>query len=108
MIHRGEIVEQAVRASGHNLSKLAIRLGKSRKWLYDAFDNPTLSIDYIFEIGKVIHYDFSNDLPEFRKAYSSGAMDNLVEEPSWKTKYITLLEEHQRLLARLLALQEEK
>ena len=38
----------------------------------------------------------------------SGAMDNLVEEPSWKTKYITLLEEHQRLLARLLALQEEK
>jgi hypothetical protein len=31
-------------------------------------------------------------------------MDNLVEEPSWKTKYITLLEEHQRLLARLLAL----
>lgn len=108
MIHRGEIVEQAVRSSGHNLSKLAIRLGKSRKWLYDAFDNPNLSIDYIFEIGKVIHYDFSNDLPEFRKTYTSDAMDNLVEEPSWKTKYITLLEEHQRLLAHLLALQEEK
>ncbi|MEY3048835.1 MAG: hypothetical protein RL365_873 [Bacteroidota bacterium] len=108
MIHRGEIVEQAVRSSGHNLSSLAKRFGKSRKWLYDAFDNPTLSIDYIFEIGKVIHYDFSNDLPEFRKTYTSDAMDNLVEEPSWKTKYITLLEEHQRLLARLLALQEEK
>jgi hypothetical protein len=108
MIHRGEIVEQAVRASGHNLSKLAIRLGKSRKWLYDAFDNPTLSIDYIFEIGKVIHYDFSNDLPEFRRTYTQDAIGDLVEEPSWKTKYITLLEEHQRLLARLLALQEEK
>ena len=29
MIHRGEIVEQAVRASGQNLSKLAKRLGKA-------------------------------------------------------------------------------
>jgi hypothetical protein len=108
MIHRGEIVDQAVRASGHNLSKLAIRLGKSRKCLYDAFDNPTLSLDYIFEIGKVIHYDFSNDLPEFRRTYTQDAIGDLVEEPSWKTKYITLLEEHQRLLAHLLALQEEK
>ena len=108
MIHRGEIVEQAVWASGHNLSRLAKRLGKSRKWLYDAFENPNLSIDYIFEIGKVIHYDFSNDLPEFRKTYTQDAEVNLFEEPSWKTKYITLLEEHQKLLARLLALQEEK
>jgi hypothetical protein len=55
MIHRGEILEQGVWAFGYNLSKLALRLGKSRKWLYAAYDIPTLSIDYIFEIGKVIH-----------------------------------------------------
>ena len=108
MIHRGEIVEQAVRSSGHNLSSLAKRLGKSRKWLYDAFENPMLSLEYMLEIGKLIHYDFSDHIPELRRTYVSNEEPSNLNEPSWKDKYITLLEEHQRLLARLLALQEEK
>ncbi len=108
MIHRGEIVEQAVRSSGHNLSKLALRLGKSRKWLYDAFENPTLSIEYIFEIGNAIHYDFSKELLEFRKMYHQEEINLSVEEPGLKDKYITLLEEHQKLLTKLLAIQEGK
>ena len=108
MIHRGEIMEQAVRSSGHNLSKLAMRLGKSRKWLYDAFENPMLSLEYMLEIGKLIHYDFSDHIPELRRTYVSNEESSSLNEPSWKDKYIALLEEHQRLLARLLALQEEK
>ena len=108
MIHRGEIVEQAVRSSGHNLSSLAKRLGKSRKWLYDAFENPMLSLEYMIEIGKLIHYDFSDHIPELRRTYVSTEESSNLNEPSWKDKYIALLEEHQRLLARLLALQEEK
>jgi len=108
MIHRGEIVEQAVRSSGHNLSSLAKRLGKSRTWLYDAFENPMLSLEYMIEIGKLIHYDFSDHIPELRRTYVSNEESSSLNEPSWKDKYIALLEEHQRLLARLLALQEEK
>jgi len=108
MIHRGEIVEQAVRSSGHNLSSLAKRLGKSRKWLYDAFENPMLSLEYTIEIEKLIHYDFSDHIPELRRTYVSNEESSSLNEPSWKDKYIALLEEHQRLLARLLALQEEK
>ena len=108
MIHRGEIVEQAVRSSGHNLSSLAKRLGKSRKWLYDAFENPMLSLEYMIEIGKLIHYDFSDHIPELRRTYVSNEESSSLNEPSWKDKFIALLEEHQRLLARLLALQEEK
>ena len=108
MIHRGEIVEQAVRSSGHNLSSLAKRLGKSRKWLYDAFENPMLSLEYTIEIGKLIHYDFSDHIPELRRTYVSNEESSSLNEPSWKDKYIALLEEHQRLLAHLLALQEEK
>jgi len=29
MVHRGEIVEQAVRSSGHKLSQLALKMGGS-------------------------------------------------------------------------------
>jgi lambda repressor-like predicted transcriptional regulator len=59
MQHRGEIVEQAVRKSGLSLTKLATRIGKSRKWLYDSFQNPNLSIEYIVAIGKIIFIGYS-------------------------------------------------
>lgn len=108
MIHRGEIVEQAVRASGHKLSQLALKLGKSRKWLYDAFENPMLSIEHILEIGRIIHHDFIQDIPELRRNYLQTDNAPEVEEVKWKDKYITLLEEHQKLLERFLAMQEGK
>lgn len=108
MIHRGEIVEQAVRASGHKLSQLAIKMGKSRKWLYDAFGNPTLSIEHILDIGRIIHHDFTQAIPELRRNYQQNDTPTEVEEVKWKDKYITLLEEHQKLLERFLAMQEGK
>ncbi len=108
MVHRVEIVEQAVRASGHKLSQLALKMGKSRKWLYDAFENPTLSIEHVLEIGRIIHHDFTQDIPELRRNYQPSDTATKVEEVKWKDKYITLLEEHQKLLERFLALQEGK
>ena len=67
-----------------------------------------LSLEYMLEIGKLIHYDFSDHIPELRRTYVSNEESSNLNEPSWKDKYITLLEEHHKLLARLLALQEEK
>jgi predicted transcriptional regulator len=100
MQHKGEIVEKAVRQSGIPLTKLVKRLGKSRKWIYNAFENPQLSIDYILEIGNAIHYDFINEIKEL----SSNPI--LVSEPKptnqdaeyWKNKYLHLLEEYKTLL----------
>ena len=108
MIHRGEIVEQAVRASGQNLSKLAKRLGKSRKWLYDSFENPNLSLEYVLEISKAIHFDFTEQIPELRRNYTNNEGDQAMEETTWKDKYIHLLEEHQKLLAKLIEFQARR
>ena len=66
MQHKGEIVEKAVRQSGIPLTKLVKRLGKSRKWIYNAFENPQLFLDVILEIGKIIHYDSSNEIKELK------------------------------------------
>lgn len=94
MQHRGEIVEQAVRQSGYSLTKLTHRLGKSRRWIYHAFENPILSIDVILEISKIIHHDFSDEIIELKR-YNS-----LSIEPTdyWKNKYLDLLEKYNALL----------
>jgi hypothetical protein len=110
MQHRGEIVEKAVRQSGYSLTKLTNRLGKSRRWIYHAFENPMLPIETIFEIGKIIHYDFSHELVELKK------LDRKVDSPNekaaiseentaedWKNKYLNLLEKYNHLLEKMSA-----
>ncbi len=105
MQHKGELVEKAVRESGYSITKLAARLGKSRRWVYDAFENRNLSIDVILEIGKVIFYDFSNDLLELKRfkinTQDSAQFNYQVDETTvefWKNKYLDLLEKYNRVL----------
>jgi hypothetical protein len=106
MQHRGEIVERAVRQSGMPLTQLTKKLGKSRRWIYTAFENPVLSIEVILEIGKVIHHDFSNDINELKnyrqltteaiELHYTAFDENTVEY--WKNKYLILLEKYNTLL----------
>ena len=107
MVHRGEIVEKAVRESGMTIVQLAKRMNMSRKWVYNAFENAHLSLDYILEIGKIIHYDFSRDIPEIYRPQQGMHQDvemaysNPEETVGyWKTKYYKLLEEYTELLRR--------
>ena len=104
MQHRGGIVEKAVRESGFPIAELARRMKKSRRHIYNLFENPNLSLDEILQIGKIIHYDFSELFTDVSKSKS------LVEEPAaiygdsaayWKDKYIALLEKYNALLERV-------
>ena len=109
MQHRGEIVEQAVRQSGYSLTKLTQRLGKSRRWIYHAFENPILSIEVILEIGKIIHHDFSDEIIDLKR-YSAKITEPLTslqnqtensvnsQNEYWKNKYLLLLEKYNALL----------
>jgi CRISPR/Cas system-associated exonuclease Cas4 (RecB family) len=99
MEHRGEIIEQAVRSSGLAISKIAEKLGKSRRWMYLMFENPHVSYETIVALGKILHHDFSNEMR---------SMNSMVSEPQeiyvkqdlhfWREKYYTLLEEYNELL----------
>ena len=64
MQHRGEIVKKAIPLSGYSITKLSEKLGRSRRWMYQVFENSTVSLDLILEIGKIIQYDFSGDIKE--------------------------------------------
>src|SRR3989344_3069710 len=109
MTHRGEIVAAAVRLSGIKITDLAKRLKKSRKWVYDCFDNKSLSFDVILAVGKIIHHDFSKEFPQLSETKSTKKIQILAESRSkyslddnsaeyWKNKYLHLLEEYNLLL----------
>lgn len=105
--HKGKILEKAVRESGIPLTKLTKRINKSRRWIYNAFENPNLSIEYIIQIGEIIHYDFSEVLVELKKFKSSALKVHVTGEQEnpeyWKDKYLELLEKYNNILERKLA-----
>jgi predicted transcriptional regulator len=106
MKHRGEVVEQAVRTSGIPLTELARRLKKSRRHIYNLFENPNVSLDDILQIGKIIHHDFSDDFPEIYTSVKADSSENLLfdnKSPEyWKDKYLQLLEKYNKLLEKYL------
>ncbi len=101
MIHRGEIVEQAVRNSGIPLTTIAKRMGKTRQWLYFVFDNPNVPLDIIIEIGKIIYYDFTQEiasLSTFPQVKDDQSTYQKLDASYWKEKYFQLMEEHLALI----------
>ncbi len=112
MEHKGEKVAKAVKESGYSKTKLAKQLGKSRQWLYDAFDNPNLSVETIVAIGKIIHYDFGYQIKATKPAIIrdiSTSYDSSDDEVTyWKDKYIQLMEENKRLLQKLVENKERE
>lgn len=110
MQHKGEIVEKAVRQSGYSITKLAKKLGKSTRWMYYIFESANVPIDYMLEIGDIIHYDFSDQIKELKKYKRLNSTEELKDSQSiyksktetaeyWKNKYLELLEEHNLLLS---------
>ena len=106
MVHRGEIIKNAVQESGYSVTTLARKMKKSRRWMYYIFDKPNVSIDVVIEIGKIIHYDFSKDIKLYtptststQYAHESRVFDSTTEEALyWKEMYYSLLEKYNTLL----------
>ena len=99
MQHRGEIIKEAVYKGGFPITELAKRMGKSRSWVYLLFDNPTVSIDTVLQIGAIIHYDFSDEIETIKPhVLNDSALNYSKEEVYWKNKYLKLLEEYNELL----------
>jgi len=109
MQHKGKILEKAVRESGHSITKLAQKMGKSRRWMHQIFDSANVPIDYIIDIGRIIHHDFSNDIKGLN-VYSDSDRNmmsriltysrspNSRDENYWREKYMELLEKYNELL----------
>ncbi|PRY05696.1 regulatory Fis family protein [Pontibacter ummariensis] len=125
--HRGEIIRDAIKASGVAVGIVAEKLGISRKTLYNKFKESSIPYSFILKLGEVIHHDFSQEFPhlsktvkkELPKAPSSSSSNLLLpfdgepQETAYRPnntkeyeqelvtlqrKYITLLEKFNDLL----------
>lgn len=99
MQHKGEIVEKAVRSSGYTITGVAARIGKSRRWMYSAFDNPNLPLHHVIDIGRVINYDFAPEIREMNRHRTQahdlpyGYNPDEDNPAYWKNKYLYLMED---------------
>jgi hypothetical protein len=107
MVHRGEILEKAIKQSGIPVTRIAKAINKSRRWLYNMFEKSDVPLDKLLEIEKVILYDFSSEIPEFRNKIKDKRTSMKEDEEEvfgagstefWKDKYLKLLEEYSHLL----------
>ena len=121
LTHRGEVVEVLVRKSGIKIITLAKKIGKNPGTIYNWFSYPNLGWDKIEKIGKVIGHDFRIEFPEMPMYMdkSQSLSPNILSEPEEKygtanqlkrclqelelikSKYISLLEVHNKLLREL-------
>ena len=102
MIHKGEVIEKAVRASGMSISKVAEKMGKSRRWMYLMFENPNVSTDVILELSKVLHHPFNELILQTEVSEPPRAVYGTEKDAEfWKQKYYALLEEHLEVLKRI-------
>ena len=108
MVHKGEIIKQAVNESGLPVTQVAKSLGVTRKTIYNIFERIDVDNDTILKIGSIIHYDFSEKFPKLKRLnkteepqedYNAKVITELKEEVDlWKGKYIALLEDYNKLL----------
>ena len=104
-VHLGETIHSAGKEKKFPITLLAERLQKSRQHIYNLFQNPDVRIDDILKIGKIILYDFEQDLKELASVPEEFILKKLTEPEIklesvmyWKSKYFELLEEHKLLL----------
>lgn len=115
-MNRGEHVKKIIDDLGIRKDQLANRLGISRSVLYTWFKEADLSHAKIRQIGDIVHYDFSQDFPDW--PYEVDTDPNILMEPgaeyrnldacilafrTLQKKYTQLMERHIELLHRLNA-----
>jgi DNA-binding transcriptional ArsR family regulator len=101
-IHRGEILDKAVKESPVTVTKLVQRMKISRGTYYNHVNNPELPFELLYHYGKIINHDFSNEIPQMNK-YVFEEPEELYEEPKtieeairqrnyWRDRFYRLLE----------------
>lgn len=103
MQHRGEILKKAIDESGMPKTRIHRLMGISRKTLYNKFSEPDVPLEFLMKMGRVIHHDFSHEIPELKKIDpimndSSANPVYYTDAEYWKNKYLALLEEYNALL----------
>jgi len=117
-MHRGQIVEEAIRKSGVSVTNMAQKLGISRRTLYQWFNYHDLPLVKVERIGQVINHDFSDELTElstfvneheikYGSAMAPEYKKVLLERDKYLRMYHDLVDKHTKALEKIVDLQQE-
>ncbi len=108
LVHRGKLIEKAVRKSGRSVTTVVKRAGWSRTTYYNHIANKDLPLEVIAQYGRALGIDFSIDIPQIRE------IQNFVHNPPisideaaiqinyWKDKYYEVLGKYNALIEKAL------
>ena len=110
-LHRGQLLEDAVKACRLKKEEVASKAGYQRTSYYKHIREPELPYHILTAYGKAIRHDFTEYLPEMPK-YMIEEADSQYNQPAsleearrlidhWKTKYIDLLERFNQVVMEL-------
>lgn len=109
--HHGKIIKLTLKKNDYNISDLAKSMNVNRRTLYNWFNQEKINTEIIFRIGCIIRHDFSEQFPEI---FSSAEFDVINmpkkqqllgdEKNKWRTKYLLLLEEYNKVVERHLTI----
>ncbi len=107
----GQIVEMLVRKKGYSISELARLTHVNRRSVYNWFNQKYLKTEIIYRIGFILKHDFSVEFPDLFTKEDFQAINNykapdcddsifweLPNHHVWKDKYISLLEQYNKML----------
>lgn len=107
-IHRGEALQAAISSSDLTIKQITARARFSRSSYYNHIADPNLPFEVLVRYGKVLKYDFTQDIPGMEKYPFN---EDIVPRPQpktfdeaiadrdyWRDKYIQLLEKHNKLI----------
>jgi hypothetical protein len=107
-IHRGQLLESAVKASRLNIEFVAKKAGYSRPSYYKHINVKELDFHILAAYGKALKHDFTEELPEMPKylveepeeeyGKPPTLKDALKQRDQWKDKYYELLEKYNKLI----------
>lgn len=108
--HRGALLEAAVKDSPVNITQMVKRMGIARGTYYNHKNDPNLPLELLARYGKVLKYDFAQDLPEMQQETleepdSAYALPKTLEEAIaqrdyWRDKYYQLMERFHEVVLR--------
>ena len=102
MKHQGKIFEKAVRKSNISITKIAKATGYSPRHFYNLFENEIISNDLFVKVGKIIGFNFEQDVPELR-AYllAKEPEGEYISNKDYMQRYLELMEKHIKLIEEL-------
>ena len=97
-LHIGNLLEKIVKGSDISVETITRKLNYSRTTYYNHIKNKNLPLDILIRYGRVLGYDFSQDIPEVKE------MENMLnsrplsieeairQREVWRARYYELME----------------